>query len=119
MKIFFNRKILGIVPPILVLGFVYLNISSDNLEVFMNKELSIAHSPIESRCELCHEFWYGVYNDLCSKCHLDECYYYNDLIKENESYAKKTKCFDCHRHHQGRSSNLIPVDDYICDWCDK
>lgn len=113
MKKFINRKILGIIPPILVFGIVYLNISSGNLEIYMNKNLSKTHTTIESRCKLCHDFWHGVFNDLCAKCHRDECGYYKDLIEEDESYAKGIKCYLCHREHQGKSTNLIPVDDYF------
>jgi len=103
------RIILGAFPAILVFGIVFLNISSGNFKMFLNRELAGKHAFFENRCEKCHVPWRGVSDRECLKCHLEECSEYDILTKKGKP-ANDPVCLNCHREHMGRSHNLIADD---------
>ena len=112
MRLSLLKVFLGIIAPLLVMGAVAYNAHSGSNKIFMNKHLSVVHSNLEPRCDVCHTPWEGVYNDSCYKCHRNECSYYESLLEENEEYAENMRCYDCHSEHLGRSHNLMAVNEY-------
>ena len=112
MRISWLKVFLGITAPLLVIGAVVYNAYSGSYKIYVNKHLSIVHSNIERRCEVCHTPWEGVYSDSCYKCHRDECGPYENLLEkeyEDEEFTFSEMCYDCHREHRGRSHNLMAV----------
>jgi hypothetical protein len=112
IKLSLLKVFLGILAPLLVIGFAAYKAHSGSYGIYMNKHLSVVHEKLERRCNVCHTPWEGVYNDSCYKCHHDECGYYESLIEESEDYSDNVRCYDCHSEHLGKFHNLMAVNEY-------
>ncbi len=101
------KIILSIISPFLVIGIVFFSGFPKKQKIFMNGELSVKHSRLETDCKACHVPWKGVNNESCTKCHDDNRHYVKeDSTKTNEHLLKNPRCFDCHQEHKGRSHDL-------------
>lgn len=101
------KIILSIVSPFMVIGFIYSGGFPDSKKIFMNGELSVRHSFLETDCTSCHIPWNGVNNESCTKCHNDDKHYVeNEPEDTNEPVKQSPRCFDCHQEHKGRSHDL-------------
>jgi hypothetical protein len=98
------KIIFCILSPVIVAVFMMLEGYPDSKVVFMNGQISIRHSYMESECRKCHVPWKGVSNQSCIECHVDDRHY---IVKYTE-YAdtEKLRCFDCHQEHRGRSYDI-------------
>jgi hypothetical protein len=110
MKINYFKIIFCIFSPILVIGFMFLNGYPDSYIVFMNGKLASKHSYLEDYCMECHIPWKGINNESCTKCHIDDKHYNDDI---DDTLAKKIRCFDCHQEHRGQSHDLNVAESLI------
>ncbi|MGR3218728.1 MAG: cytochrome c3 family protein [Candidatus Anammoxibacter sp.] len=118
MKRNYFRMSLTILSVIAALGYVFYNVKSENLGMFMPDKLSEKHLSLENSCNSCHTPWNGVSNDFCISCHEDSAHYVDtDLSAVAGHPIKSVTCFYCHREHLGRSNNLRLLRDRSCMEC--
>ncbi|MGR3177606.1 MAG: cytochrome c3 family protein [Candidatus Anammoxibacter sp.] len=118
MKRNYFRMSLTIFSVFAALGYVFYNVHSENLGMFMSGKLSEKHLSLEYSCNACHTPWNGVSNDSCISCHNDDAHYVDTDLSEIVGHPiKDITCFYCHREHLGRNNNLRLLRDQSCMEC--
>jgi hypothetical protein len=85
-----------------------------------------SHSPIEARCEQCHDVGKSVTDVRCERCHdpggADRFTHQGHVLlgsgnPHKAAAAPVVSCIPCHTDHRGRSIEVKRVDDRDCGSC--
>ncbi len=89
----------GVVSLLVVTGWLSFG---GQLSIYMNVDVAQAHAKVEATCTSCHQPWTGVVADRCITCHGTTV-----LGKNHELLVQD--CVACHREHNVRGKDLVPV----------
>jgi len=87
-----------------------------------------SHSPIEARCEQCHQVGKNVTDVRCERCHdpggSDRFTHASHVLygsgdPHKSAAAEPVTCVPCHTDHRGRNIEVKRVDDRDCGSCHK
>src|SRR5262245_15351415 len=88
--------------------------------------VSSSHSPIETRCDQCHQVGRNVADVRCERCHdpggADRLTHAGHVLfgsgdPHKAAAAATVTCVPCHTDHRGRKVAVKTVDDRDCGGC--
>src|SRR3954469_5592374 len=90
------------------------------------RPVASSHSPIEARCEQCHDVGKSVSDVRCERCHdpggADRYTHAGHVLfgsgnAHKSAAAPAVSCVPCHTEHRGRATPVKRVDDRDCGTC--
>lgn len=104
---------------VMLVGLTSHCVSAQNVEsLLMPGEVVTGHAEFESDCNACHRrFRRSDQRELCLDCHEDVA---NDINEETGFHgkfddAKNDECATCHTDHEGRSADIVDLDEATFD----